>query len=968
MSRVDTQLLNCNRITSIEAKSGNDSNAALFTNNLDQTLILDVGDQISIERSFISEVGAANSQVIEFKGATLKENQKISYTKITPSLPITDPFDANYRMGYNQVYKATEEELVYDVKDNEAYLKYGYYINADDNPYYISLPRRFITDQTDYDIFDEGTRFTDRDETSQGLTHFSVQPENHAVCDYYRYKTKDDKIIPKLKIDGSRFALYVLQTTSFNNTTGEGNNMMPYTPEAPSENFPYRDHVAVNTWLAYNETKKISIKAGFNTSSEIADQISNQLNESETPEEFNIGYTVSGERYVRPITTTVKSPTYKLFNCANIMSMNASNFAEYIGNASEAEQPTTNAQLYYSSYQYIGVKRPELWESGRAIVGQNNPRAQINPYSSQTRFTVNRTTSTTSPIVTMFEWSETTLKQISTFLKAQELYPELFNNLNSLTSYPLNPLINSTRYLHINKWGAQSGSVKDGFTKNNALGADGYIASDECLASIPLFIEYRKDDEDVYYEVDNILADKYAYGFATPIYDDELSKWFIVIHPEGNGIGGIPLELFNEATSASGNMEEGRLLGYDPHFTAFGTACVILNSGGYITNPLKPSVQQKIQQKPATTYEETAKYFTQRYVGANNPLCQFNSDTNRYEFTQFHEAMNVGNERESGDTGNDPFISSSADAGDVVYKFNPRIESFGFSPNFKPYLKPKNIQLNYPTPRPLSLTDVETNKRAFDELNENIQAYALFDSRSGIFINDWGVDKEEWDKSLWGTMGFTYEQFHATLTENNTLLKRVDNLNFQSLKYMTTNSEQATTDTKAWVSNVFNAPMYELGLAQGRSIITYLALEELEKFVWYQYQVLEIIPQIINKTDSITISSVNLSKSMIRPYYTIRSNIITDTTTNVNGALLPIVSIVDKYSAQGDFYFGNPSNITFTITKPTYISSITTSIHDPDGQFANVNDSSAIIYKINKVRAAPPNILQEMIEEENKKK
>ena len=406
MSRVDTQLLNCNRITSIEAKSGNDSNAALFTNQLDQTLILDVGDQISIERSFISEVGAGNSEVIEFKGATLKEGKRIPYTKVTPSLPITDPFDANYRMGYNQVYKATEEELVYDVKDNEAY------INADDNPYYISLPRRFITDKIVYELFDDGTRFTDRDETSQGLTHFSVQPENHAVCDYYRYKTKDNKIIPKLKIDGSRFALYVLQTTSFNNTTDEGNNMMPYTKEAPSVNYPYRDHVAVNTWFPYNDIKKISIKPGFNTSSEIADQISNQLNESETPEEFNIGYTVSGESYIRPITTTVKSPTYKLFNCANIMSMNASNFDEYITNASNASQPTTNAQLYYSSYQYIGVKRPELWESGRAIVGQNNPRAQINPYSSQTRFTVNRTTSTTSPIVTMFEWSETALKQI----------------------------------------------------------------------------------------------------------------------------------------------------------------------------------------------------------------------------------------------------------------------------------------------------------------------------------------------------------------------------------------------------------------------------------------------------------------------------------------------------------------------------------------------------------------------------
>jgi hypothetical protein len=967
MSIVDTKLINCNRITSIEANSGNNSNPAYFTNQLDETLILNVGDQVSIERSFISEVGAGNSQVIEFKGATLKEGQRIPYTKITPSELRNDPFDANYRMGYYQIYEASEEEHTYDVKDNEAYIRYGYYINADDHPYYITLPRRFITNNVD--AVDDETRYTDRDETSQGMTHFTVQPDNYAVCDYYRYKTKDNKIIPKLKIDGSRYALYVLKTTSFNNTTGKGADMMPYTPESNAS--LYRDHTALNTWYPYNEIKKISIKEGFNTSSEIADQISNQLNESETPLPFNIGYEVSGERYLRPLTTTVEAPTYRLFNCANIMSMNASNFNEYINASVDGGQPSTNSQLYYSSYQYIGVKRPELWETGRAIVGQNQPRAQINPNSTITKFQILRADRQTSSITTMFEWSKTTLEQISAFLKAQELYPELFENLSSLTTYNANPLITNTRYLHINKWGAGSGSVNTGISYNNALGADGYLPSNECLASIPLFIGYRKDEEDLYYDVDDIPVDKYAFGFATPRYVEADDKYYVVIHPETNGIGGIPEQLFNETNITTGEISAGRPIGYDPHFTAYGTACVLLNSGAYIFNPLNPVSEQKIQQKPAATFENTAKYFTQRYVGANNPICQFNQDTNRYEFIQLHEALNVGNDKLAGDTGNSPVIPESADAGDVVYKFNPRIQSFGFSPNFKPYLKPKEVQLNYPSlPKSnVPASDTETNKRAFDLLNENIQPYALFDSRSGIYIDNWGVDSENWEASLWGTMGFTYEQFHATLTKNNTLSKRIDNLNYQSLKFLTTNSEQATTDTKAWVSNAFNAPMYELGLAQGRSLITYRPTGAgPDAAIWEPLSELEIIPAIINKTESMSIPSVNLSKSMIRPYYTIRSNIIEDTTTNVNGALLPIVSVVDKYSAQGDFYFGNPSSITFTITKPTYISSITTSIHDPDGKFANVNNSSAVIYKINTQRPAPPNILEEILKEEKNKK
>lgn len=965
MSIVDTKLINCNRITSVESNSGNDSNPALFTNQLDETLILGVGDEVSIERSFISEVGAGNSQVIEFKGATLKENQIINYTKVTKTEIRSDPYDEYYRMGYANLYEAEEVPLVFNVKDNESHIRYGYYINADDNPYYLTLPRRFVTDELGNA---SEKRFTDKDSTAAGMTYFTVQPDNYAVADYYPYLTQDDKYIPKLKIDGSRYALYVLETTSFNHTTGQGDRMMPYTPATDAKLF--RDHTAINTWYPYNEIKKISIKEGFNTSTEIANQISNQLNESNTPEQFNIGYELSGKRYLKGLTTMVTSPTYKLFNCANIISMSATNFDDYINNTKTFDQPSDKAQLYYSSYQYLGVKRPELWQTGRAIVGQNRARAEINPNSTETHYQRFRATRETDNIVTQFEWSKDILEQISAYLKAQELYPELFENLNTLEAYDTSPLVSDTRFLHINKWGANSGSVNTGFSYNNCLGADGYLASNQCLASIPLFIGYRKATENVYYEADNAPNDVYAFGFATPEYDPAEKKYYVAIHPETNGIGGIPLELYNEPTNATGELEAGRPIGYDPHFTAYGTACVLLNSGSDISNPLRPDTVEETPKTPSTALLSTAKYFTQRYVGANNPICQFNTETNRYEFIQLHEAMNVGNDRTAGDIGNIPFIPQSPDAGDVVYKFNPRIETFGFSPNFKPYQKVAEVQLNYPK-LPTSITpasDTQTNLRAFDLLNENIQPFTLFDSRSGIFIDDWGVDKDNWDKSLWGTMGFTYEQFNASLTQNNTLLRRVDNFNFTSLKYLTTNSEQATTDTKAWVTNSFNAPMYELGLTRGRSIITYQPAQDPYGLpTWAVKSSINIIPAIINKTESIVISSVNLSRSMIRPYYTIRSNIIEDTTTNVNGALLPIVSIVDKYSAQGDFYFGNPSSISFTMTKPTYISSITTSIHDPDGKFANVNNSSAVIYKVLKQRPAPPNILEEILKEEKSK-
>ena len=58
----------------------------------------------------------------------------------------------------------------------------------------------------------------------------------------------------------------------------------------------------------------------------------------------------------------------------------------------------------------------------------------------------------------------------------------------------------------------------------------------------------------------------------------------------------------------------------------------------------------------------------------------------------------------------------------------------------------------------------------------------------------------------------------------------------------------------------------------------------------------------------------------------------------------------------------------FTITKETMLSDITTSIHDPDGTFAVINDNSGVIYKIERQRPAPPQIIQEILKEEKKKK
>ena len=64
----DIQIIECNRLHSEEAKSGNNENYSLWTNNLQDILILYPKDQVSVYGAFISERGAGQPSSIEIKG------------------------------------------------------------------------------------------------------------------------------------------------------------------------------------------------------------------------------------------------------------------------------------------------------------------------------------------------------------------------------------------------------------------------------------------------------------------------------------------------------------------------------------------------------------------------------------------------------------------------------------------------------------------------------------------------------------------------------------------------------------------------------------------------------------------------------------------------------------------------------------------------------------------------------------
>ena len=134
--------------------------------------------------------------------------------------------------------------------------------------------------------------------------------------------------------------------------------------------------------------------------------------------------------------------------------------------------------------------------------------------------------------------------------------------------------------------------------------------------------------------------------------------------------------------------------------------------------------------------------------------------------------------------------------------------------------------------------------------------------------------------------------------------------------------------------------------------------------------VVRFYPEIIQETTSIQIIADNLPTRMIRPYYSIRSNILQNTPFiggKVNNTQLPIIGIVNKMNSAGDFYTQEESPVEFTVTKSLRLASITTMITDPDGSYARCSEQSSVLIKIQKNRQVTFDVLQEILQDNKNK-
>ncbi len=983
---------------------------------------------------------------------------------------------------------------------------------------------RYKNDNSRFMIFKkERTYFT-----TPKIMHEFLTPQQLAEC------VKPDKLTGSSTND---FLSYV------DTDRGDGHAVKPVPADLTIRYWNVRDPACTSDWNPYYEIKNISVESGFKAPEDVAEEVSRKLNKtaelteiysrvgekSDNPGYRNYNWDGShgggGEDPTRVNTGmagAILDPTvqsshqcvgikkdgelFKSFYSTNHRHFNATNANKYF--AQSGDGTTTNypenlpeVVRYMSGYHYIGVKRPNLWITGRKFcrdalgvssdVGSTwGEVAEKSLHPDAPAITTTANMHHEADIITTIPWSKRHL--LNDFIKSQGEYPELFDYPYSAIkvrgSYKDGTLAGQNvafdkfqmgnskqgytlaRFLHIDMAKKNANHWKDNANKfkhdSRRLGCDNYLfahltdydpAIPDTEGETPT--GYKQNIESVVgRDPVNLpsapntypdVADRVHRTGQLPYYDLSSSPlWFWHDHErqdiDGGGqdmdcddfnlcygcmkkynpakegvadptmdgdfiafttkrIGGIPDYMFHgcnqENATANQTLDSNNFIGVDRHFNAYGTN-VIMPYSGYLTGT-QPDLKISYEDpKPATGYNDNTQFYYSNqpgiqlppnawlpanvrckleysyqhalhtYLGANQISLNYDSEgSKRFNWLNLHTPEFIGNNFNAGSDATDPKLEGSSDQ---VYKINKRLGGASFTPEMVPY----NTDV--------STTSLDDNKNPIEiaTSNWNIQQWdAIFDAHSGITFHNFGgtlENKPHWSKSLWGLLGFSFEQFNYKYENDPFNIKdrvsfntRINPGNQGKTPFQLTNALVKTSDVSVYRENIYGAGMFnDQGVSYGNTWHGGLLSQNGKKIT--------LAPQreyhINNPAVSITTTSVPLladaqPTKMLKPYYLIRSNIVGDMkyigggNSTDGGQTLPIIGVVNKENGFGDYYFQTSQMGSFTITDDVVISEIKTSIHDPDMTLARVDKNSAVLYLIEKQNNNNLNIVSTLMQD-----
>ena len=925
-SYTDTTLLECNRVFSEEYRAGNQSQPALFTNKT-TPIHLSAGDQISLHSGFISEVGAGG-EVIEITGKSNNASYSIESTSFTFIDPI-DNIGNPYPLEDHKIIKAETVIKNYFIQDNKATVSISFYTNLNGNCT-IFLPRSFDKQYVlgaEADLYDKN--WSDPDNKEMG------QVENidlfRLICNadiqeiYLPVPSSATKLgFPQ---DCSRMKIYVKDETAYFADPSTISNRKYYNASStvPYDPLQYK-------YIPYKKEIEFELDVGYDTPSNIANTITTKMNKIVNVETLSASK-ITDNYHSNAYSKVSESETYKTFFCANENTFSKVYHDAYYKSPSASNVWNASSMGYLAAHTYIGVKRPEFFESGRDILGSNN-----NGYGLTLKTAITKAGRETAIIQTNNHWDTVIdgrllLDRINDFFNSQKLYPELLDKANNFGYFgsTANISASNARLLHIN------GSEISNLTDVGLIGSNLSASNQTNQCSRPLFIYFDEQNENKY--TDGVLDMDLCYGWALNV-DGYISF-------TTGGLDGIPDKLstaeFN-LFNAGDEIEVGRPIGYDWHSSGYGNVHCILYSG-YLGTSASDIVgggsndvvyNADISSTNASFYY-LSPYINYTYLGANSPLFNFDTVSNRFSWSYLHSPEKLGANYLAG-------LNASAyvypdDASNEVYKINPVASAFSYTPDMKPY----DVQLR----------DILT-VQSFTS-NRNFKRWSIIDSNSGIFLDSFGegYSKQSFKDTLWSILGFSYEQLYPTNPDN--IQKRIDSISDPNMQIITTNADITSAQIANETVNIFGNQMFT---GQIPTI-----------FIGSQTKTEAFLNPVTVNCESAVIKADNLPKKTTRPYFIVRTSLLGEPTfqggINSN-ELYPVIAVVNKINGYSDFFSQDQNQINYTITKPMTISQITTSIHDPDQKFSSVDDNTSIIYKVNRQRQQP-NLAQTILQQTIKK-
>lgn len=980
-------LLDCNHLTSAEYVGGNFKSNAFYTNKLGDGIKVNQGDKVSVHQTFISEVGSDDNS-IQITDKFIKK-RNITYTKQTPANYLQYP-DNNYIFGYKSISASNITEEV-EITENKAPILYNYYItNHGEIAYH--LPRRFVyrnalspnwDEQSDTladgRIYGETCLYT-----PVGAT-FNRNFLSAFYCDqdYYLFQAGLESQFHRNHIkaihNNSRFKIFTQTDTRYGDVGGDDLISASLTSPAGLD------------YIEYIEKLDIELEEGFKSPEAIASTITNTLRKQSQPQinkvyssaSFNL--TVNNQTY-RHLNTEINSPTYHTFFACSEDNNASANYTSWDNATSDEDK----ALEWLASHQYIGIKRPELWKAGREFNKywlkeiQDRTSPVFYPNILYSAFALERDLNASQfsrdavgdyqhTIIFAEFWSNKEfMNKLKNIFDQQSKHPELFENkFNQYFSFTN---VNNSRFLHMNVLRPSQRELQNPVYKRQ-LGTD-YLKTNGSgvhMNSCPVFFDFNPEYKDIETE-GNSWEDGYSYG----VFKKTTVGRFDYISVTTSHLGIIEdtnlnasfttipncLFLLNDGTTTGTKIDSETAIGWDSHFLSYGNVVMGLTSGWaseYANLEPAEALYQKNVSLP-TGYNPTQISSHARvqkvYLGANEPLIEYNTTSNRFEISNLHTAERVQNRWCAGAIlSSDLPVPSTESAGQKVYKVNKRLFNNSWNPDMIPYgANNHEIVIN-------------SKRLSVDFLNPNLSGWTIYDQYSGIIINDFGYEEDNWEKSFWYNLGFDYLQFNSPETASNDITTRVGNENKNALPYAFTNADVPQQATMDFITNVYGEGMYNLQLP---CVVSFNDTNTgTDKSDYFREDLLfEQYPAITESATSVKLQAPRLPRKLKSPYFCIRSDVL-DHSLYLggydSGTNHPIIATVPKSNDYGDYFVSLDSTLEFVFTRSKTITEITTSIHNPDMTLANVGEASSVIYKITKqIPETRFNIIEQVLNQNKK--